>query len=193
MKIIEKEFVREIDAAKAVVLWNYWDHEHLFVVHKNYTDARIIYEDQKMAVYLLTFKLPVFSFMKSKSLNVMIQKTPEIIKVYNVGLFNLLSATTITVKELEKDKTRITMNYKFVLTGWRTLLAPFLNFMIAKWNQQVWDEDLPIKLRRQKALRMGFKDFIGLPKNIQERIFDDDLELILPIARHVDSPVNFPL
>ena len=193
MKVIEKEIVREIDAARAVVLWNYWDHEHLYVVHKNYTSAKVVYEDEKIAVYLLTFKLPVFSFLKSKSLNVMIQKDRNTIKVYNVGLFGLPSATTIVVEELGKDRSKITMNYKFVLTGWKNILAPFLPGMIIKWNQQVWEEDLPLKIRRQKVLRNGFVDFMGLPKDVQKRIFDDDLELILPIVRHVHSPVNFPL
>lgn len=193
MKIIEKQFTREIAASRAVVLWNYWDHEHLIVVHNNYTSAKIIYEDEKIAVYLLTFKLPVFSFLRSKSLNVMIQKDPNTIKVYNVGLFGLPSATTITVEGITKDRSKITMNYKFVLTGWKHILAFFLPGMIAKWNQQVWDEDLPLKMRRQKVLRNGFKDFTGLPKNVSERIFEDDLELVLPIVRHVHSPVNFPL
>ena len=193
MKIIEKKIFREIDAARAVVLWNYWDNEHLYVVHENYTDAKVIYEDEKVTLYMMTFKLPVFSFLKSKSLNVQIQKDKNTIKVYNIGLFGLLSATTITVEELSKNKSKITMHYKFVLTGWKHILAPFLPYMIEKWNQQVWDEDLPIKIRRQQVVRMGFKDFVGLPKDVKDRFFDDDLELILPIVRHVNSPVNFPL
>ena len=38
-------------------------------------------------------------------------------------------------------------------------------------ESKVWDEDYNIKIRRQKMLDMNFRDFVGLPKNIEERFF----------------------
>ena len=38
-------------------------------------------------------------------------------------------------------------------------------------ESKVWNEDFGIKIRRQKMLDMNFKDFVGLPKNIEDRIF----------------------
>lgn len=193
MKVVEREFKRELAASPSAILWNYWDHEHLYVVHRNYTSARVLYEDERTALYLLTFKLPLLSFLKSNSLNVMVQEDPRTIRAFNVGLFGIPACTTISVRELRKDHSEITMNYKFILTGWQQLLAPFLPRMMARWNEQVWLEDLPLKLRRQKVLRLGFRDFVGLPESVQDRNFQGEIPFELPIKRHKDSPLNFPL
>ena len=193
MKIVEREFKREIAASAAAVLWNYWDHEHLYVVHKNYLNAFVVYEDQRMAVYLLTFRLPIFYFFTSESLNIQVQVDPETIKVFNMGLFGVPSYITITVKEEKKDFCLLTMNYKFILRGWRTILAPFLPAMMAKWNQMVWNEDYPVKMRRHRVMRLGFKDFTGLPHKIEDRYFDGKMDLELPVKRHKKSPINLEL
>lgn len=193
MKIVESEFTRQVDCSASVVFWNYWDHEHLCVVHNNYTEARVLYEDTKTVLFLLTYKLPVFSFLRSNSLNVMVQHDANTIKCFNVGLFGIPACTTITVKETTKDHCDITMNYKFVLKGWTTLLAPAFPRLSKIWNEQVWVEDLPLKARRQKVLRMGFKDFVGLPTNIEERFYNGDIPFKLPQMRHKKSPVNLNL
>ena len=31
--------------------------------------------------------------------------------------------------------------------------------MVPKWNEKVWKEDYPIKIRRQKVIDLNFKDF----------------------------------
>ena len=193
MKIVEREFTREIPASAAAVLWNYWDHEHLYVVHKNYTKAYVVYEDNRMAVYLLTFRLPVFSFLKSESLNIQVQSDPETVKIFNAGLFGMPSYTTVTVKEIKKDYCILTMKYKFILTGWKKILAPFLPAMVTKWNQTVWEEDHPVKMRRHKVMRLGFQDFIGLPNKIEDRFFEGEIPFELPVKRHKNSPINLPL
>ena len=99
MKIVQYNFFREINASYDAIMWNYWDHEHLYVVHENYTDAKVFYEDDKVAGYFLDFKVPIFSFLKSRSLNIMYLKDKNTIKVFNTGLFNLISETTIKVYE----------------------------------------------------------------------------------------------
>ncbi|MBX2798819.1 MAG: hypothetical protein KTR31_14180 [Myxococcales bacterium] len=193
MKLVERSFEREIDVAPGVVFWNYWDHEHLYVVHDNYTNAKILFEDERMAVYLLTYRLPLIRFLTSKSLNVMIQRDEHTIQVFNLGLFSVPSITTITVEQLGRDRCRIGMNYKFLLFGWRRLLGLMLPSMIETWNEKVWVEDLPLKLRRQRVLRHGFRDFHGMPQEVDERNNEDELELTLPVTRHRDSPVNMKL
>ena len=64
---------------------------------------------------------------------------------------------------------------------------PILKFLVPKWNEKVWLEDLPIKLRRQKVIDMNFKDFIGLPEDINERVFKGNRDLKLPIPRLLNS------
>jgi hypothetical protein len=186
MIIVEYNFSRKINACYDSVMWNYWDHEHLYVVHKNYKDAKIIYEDEKIATYFLDFKLPIFSFLTSKSLNIMYMHDKNTLKVFNKGLLGLFSETTIVINEYEKNKCDLKMSYKFYLDGWKIILKPFLKKMAEKWNNQVWDEDYPIKMRRTKLLKNGFKDFIGMTaekKKVEK--------FKLPIKRHIKSPINF--
>ena len=79
------------------------------------------------------------------------------------------------------------MNYKFYLEGWKRILEPFLKIMIPKWNEQVWKEDLPVKLRRQKVIDLNFKDFVGLPDKINKRSYNGNYKLSLPIPRPKNS------
>jgi hypothetical protein len=79
------------------------------------------------------------------------------------------------------------MRYQFDLKGWRIILKPVLKQLIPIWNQRVWDEDLPVKLRRQKVLRHNFKDFVGLPKKIKDRVNDEPINLNLPVRRLENS------
>ncbi|MEX0704838.1 MAG: hypothetical protein WD069_22255 [Planctomycetales bacterium] len=189
--IIEREFTREADCCAAVAWWNYWDHEHVDVLHDtSYVDMQVLYEDRRMAVVLHTFRVPLFRFLKSQSISTMIMEDAETLRLYNVGLFAIPSLTTIRIREDRPDHCVFTMNYKFVLRGWRKLLAPLLGRLIARWNAQVWEEDLPLKLRRQKMLRHGFRDFVGMPERIADRGQAGPLEFKLPLARVPDSPVN---
>lgn len=190
MRIIEQTHTRELAVSAAVAMWNYWDHEHLTVVHRNYTNAKILYENERVVLIWLTFRLPILSFIKSTSLNVMIQEDAETIRAINLGLLGVPAETIVTVKEIRKDHCVLTMRYRFFLKGWKIFLAPFIMRMIPKWNEQVWLEDLPLKLRRQKVLRMGFKDFVGLPERLEDRVYEGDIKLQLPIARFKTSPVN---
>ena len=79
------------------------------------------------------------------------------------------------------------MNYKFHLNGWKKILRPILRYLIPIWNKKVWIEDLPVKLRRQKVLQMGHKDFIGLPTDISERKNHEIKKTKLPIPRPRNS------
>jgi len=191
MNVIEQTFTREVDAGRAAVLWNYWDHEHLVVVHKNYTDARIIYENDTIAALLLTFRLPVFSFLKSQSLNVMIQHGPNVLKAVNTGLFGVPVLTTVRITEDRPDHCHIVINYRVFLLGWRALLTPLIRRMIPVWNERVWQEDLPLKVRRQKMLRLGFRDFYGLPERVADRAFTGEIPFEkLPLSRLKEVNVN---
>jgi hypothetical protein len=79
------------------------------------------------------------------------------------------------------------MNYKFHLNGWKAILRPLLKRLIPIWNRKVWIEDLPVKLRRQKVLEMGHKDFIGLPKDVKDRMNHKVMKTKLPIPRPRNS------
>ena len=112
----------------------------------------------------------------------MVQKDKDTLQTFAIQ-YGVLSKTTILIKELTKNKSEITMNYKFYLNGWRKILRPLLERLIPIWNERVWKEDLELKLRRQFVLNLGFKDFYGLPKNIKDRKVDFNRRVVLPVPR----------
>ena len=55
--------------------------------------------------------------------------------------------------------------------------------MMATWNERVWLEDLSLKLRRHRVLRWGFRDFVGFPDGVDDRVSDEIFEQRLPVSR----------
>lgn len=190
-RIVERTFVREVDCSAAVVWWNHWDHEHVTVAHEaGWVGGGLLYEDEKYAIAIVTIRVPVFSFLTSQALNINIRHDDETMYTIHLGLFGVPSVTRIRIHEDRPDHVVHTTTYKFLLRGWRRLLAPLLPHLMRTWNERTWREDLPLKLRRQKVLRLGFRDFVGLPDRIEDRVNDGPLRCRLPIARFPESWVN---
>jgi hypothetical protein len=191
MKIVRREVVRELDVSAAVGWWNHWDHEHSMVVHgESWLDGHMLYEDEKTAMAFVTIRVPVFSFLRSTAMNVNLKYDADTMYTLHLGLFGIPSITKIAIREDRSDHIVHRTTYTFFLRGWRRLLAPVLPAMIRRWNERVWREDLPLKLRRQKMLRHGFRDFVGLPDRIADRRYDGPLGCTLPVPRLPASPVN---
>ncbi len=184
-KILEFNYDKIVDCSSSVAFWNYWDHEHLEVVHGGYDNFKILYEEKDLVFSVRDVNLPIVGlkvttpmFMKQLTKNQLVACATQ---------FGVLSKTTVSINDLEKDKCEINVNYKFYLKGWRKILQPILKLLVPIWFNKVWLEDLPLKKRRQKVLRYGFKDFVGLPKNIEDRKNEDVFDLKLPIPRPKNS------
>ena len=184
--ILEFNFIKQVNCSKEVAFWNYWDHEHLEVVHDGYSKSDILYDKKEFMFRVDQVKLPLLSFLKPMTPIFTVQHDENIMITYAIQ-FNVLSKTTINIKSLDKKKCEINMNYKFYLNSWRKLLKPILKILVPKWNEKVWLEDLPIKLRRQKVIDMNFKDFTGLPEKIEDRNFTGNNNLRLPLPRLKNS------
>jgi len=184
--ILELEFNKTIECSKEVAKWNYWDHEHLDIIHEGYKKSDILYDDKNFLFRVDKIKFPFLSFLTSTTPIFTVQHDDDTICSYALQ-FWVVSRTTVKIDALERTKCKITMNYKFYLNGWRKILKPILKKLIPIWNEKVWLEDLPVKLRRQKVLDMNFKDFTGLPNNIEEREIKSNYKLKLPISRPKNS------
>ena len=180
--ILEITVKKKINVSKDVIKWNYWDHDHLDKVHGGYEESNILFEKNDVVFRVDTLKIPFMPFFKPTTPVFMVQKDNDTLQTFTIQ-YSVLSKTTIQVNELAKNKSEITMNYKFYLNGWRKILSPLLERLIPIWNVRVWREDLELKLRRQFVLNLGFKDFYGLPKNIEERKIDSNKEIVLPVPR----------
>lgn len=193
LTFLELEYVREVDAAPAVVLWNYWDHEHVTVVHKNYSAAHVLYEDSRTCVDFTALRLPFLGFLLSHNIvtTVLLENGPRYaFRVMTMGLLGLPFIGTVEIDPAGPDRSRVRVGYRIPLEGWHAALRPLLKAMARRWHERFWDEDLPIRLRRQKVLRLGFKDFVGLPDRVEDRRYDGPLETALPVARPPTSPVS---
>lgn len=163
------------------------------MMHASFNDVKILYESENIAIQLLTLKAPILGFMDVKTMMTIIRKSPGTIIGFNTML-GMPVETTITITETRKDHSVFTMNYRFHLSGFRQWFTPLIKLvlrpLVGFFSARQWREDLPIKLRRQKILRLGFKDFQGLPDRIEDRVYDGPLECTLPVPRLKGSPVD---
>ena len=185
--ILHKKFKYDVPVSKEVIWWNYWDHEHLDVVHSGYKSAEIIYENEKVYLGYFTVKAPFVPFL-SFSFPIFGVYENENTYVVHSFQYGIPSKFTFTTKEKENGQTELEMDYKFHLKGLNIFYYPILNFFIKKWNHRVWKEDLPLKNRRQMVLDLGFKDFHGLPDEIKDRVRKEKIKFKLPIPRPKKSP-----
>ena len=185
-EVLEFNFYKKVDCSKEVAFWNYWDHEHLDVVHDGYNKSNIMYDKNNFMFRIDEIKIPVLGFLKPMTPIFTVQHDENTMITFAIQ-FGVLSKTTININSINDRKCHINMNYKFFLNSWRKILRPLLKILVPRWNEKVWLEDLPIKLRRQKIVDMNFKDFLGLPENIKDRKFSGSNNLRLPIPRLKNS------
>lgn len=156
-----------VEAVPEVVKWNSWDGEHLRTVHGAYDIPQNLVTRNRESLFVDRFKIPfigcriktmVFTTQWDENRQVSFSLTPF-----------FLAKNTIEVIPLEDKLTLVRVTYEFQGNKFQSLLFPIIRKMIQRWNSQVWSEDLPLKLRRQKALEYGFIDFKGIPKKLSDR------------------------
>ena len=183
MKILDITFKRKVNCSANVCLWNHWDHDHINYVHKGfYNESEIFYEDDRVVLFYHKLKIPLIPFFTVNTLDLTALKNKNTVCTYGFQ-FGVPSLSTATYKDIGKDKCLVNVNYKFKFSGLRILLYPLIKFLLPRWNNRTWHEDLPLKLRRQKVKRMNFKDFKGLPNKIKERKFFGTIDFKIPITR----------
>ena len=183
MKILDITFKRKVNCSVNVCKWNHWDHDHINYTHKNiYKVAQIFYEDDRVTLCYHRMKIPLIPFLTVSTLDFTALKDKNTVVTYGFQ-FGIPSLSTTKYKEISKNKCLVEVNYKFKFTGVQILLYPLIRFLIPRWNERTWNEDLPLKLRRQKIKRMNFRDFKGLPKKLKDRKFYGPADFKLPIKR----------
>jgi hypothetical protein len=176
-------------------MWNYWDLEHPIPIHEGFVGFDPIYESSTAVAHLVSMKIPISPMLTLDSMVVQLLHDKNTLKLFNV-MFGVPVLSTIKITETRKDFSVFEMRYQYIFRGWRKfflpIIEPVLRRLVISWNKRQWEEDLSVKLRRQKVLRLGFKDFKGLPNNVSERRYDGPIECPLPVPRLKDSPSNIP-
>jgi hypothetical protein len=195
MKVVEIKCRQECNCSASVGMWNYWDLEHVVPLHKGFKDFTALHESSSAVAHLVSLKNPIFPILTVESLVVQLLHDENTLKLFNVML-GMPVLSTIKITEIRKDYSVFEMSYKYIFMGWRKILTPIIEPVLRKlvvfWNNRQWKEDLPVKLRRQKVMRMGFKDFKGLPDKVSDRFYEGPIACPLPVHRLKDSPSNIP-
>jgi hypothetical protein len=178
------EIIREVNVSKDVCLWNTWDHEHLFYVHKQFTYAKILYEDSNVAFVRTKIKVP-FTPIYLNALHTMTRLKDDNVLVIDTMPFGIISKLEMIYTEMDNSTTSLRNIYQLDLPCIFYPLKFLLPKLIKKWNDQNWEEDLPLKMRRQMAINMGFRDYFGIDDKKNK-----EYKFKLPIPRPKESILN---
>lgn len=154
---------KEMDCPGAVVIWNYFDHEHVVGTHyKLYNSARVIAEKDNWSLVLRRYKLPVIN-LRASSLGFMWLESPTQIRSIQYGRFSFLLDQTIRIEDLSPERCLVTSEYRMEVPAVFKIVQPLFKRVIQRWFDDTWAEDAPMRVRRWKLWKLGFKDFEGLP------------------------------
>jgi hypothetical protein len=183
MRYLKVVCANEADVVPDVIKWNSWDGEHLRSVHSAYNIPLNLYCRSGLGLFIDKINIPFFP-IRIKLIVFTVQATENKQISFSLIPFLFLCKNSIEIIPIEKKKTLVRVTYEYEGNFFSSILFPLLKKMTIKWNAQVWKEDLPLKLRRQKALEYGFVDFIGLPNTIEERLDKSiNYKVILPVPR----------
>jgi len=182
---IKFTIARTVDASKDVCLWNTWDHEHLFYVHQQFNSAKIIHENATSAVMETYIKIP-FVPKYMRSIHCLFEIADRNVLVIDTMPFGIIAQVEMIYEVISEKKTKLINNYNLDVPFFFYPAKPIMKYFIQKWNNINWMEDMPLKLRRQKAVDLGFRDFRGIvgSENAPKQI------VRLPIPRPKDSIIN---
>lgn len=186
---IKFKIIRTVNVSKAVCLWNTWDHEHLYFVHKQFGNSKILFENSNLAVIQTTMKIPYLP-ISFNSLHTLISLSNLDVLVIDTMPFGIMARLLMEYKEINPQKTKLVNTYEINLPFYFIPLKKIIKKMILKWNAINWVEDMPLKMRRMQALQLGFIDFYGIPKNQAIKNTTIKLDIKLPLPRLKDSILN---
>ena len=92
-KIIEVSIKKKVNCSKDVAFWNYWDHEHLDVVHKGYKKSDIMYDSKNFLFRFDDIRTPGLSFLTTKTPIFMVQHDQNTLFTYSApfGVISLIN------------------------------------------------------------------------------------------------------
>ena len=155
------KYVREMDCPKEVVIWNYYDHEHLVGTHyKYYKEARILAEKDSWALLYRKMKMPFLPFDNSTLACQFMEG--NVMKVVHRDLMGFLLEMEVQFDDLPNDRSLITVIYNIRVHPFLKLFEKYFQLVFEKWYEGTWEEDEPMRLRRYRVHKLGFKDFVGL-------------------------------
>ena len=182
--IFKFKIERVAPVSKTVCLWNTWDHEHLYFVHRQFNEAKILFENKTTAVINTKVKIPFTPFFMS-NLHCLYEFEDKNVLVIDTLPFGVIAKVRMEYEEIEEKQTRLTNYYEINLPFYFVPFFLILKAMILRWDDINWEGDLPLKIRRQQAVDLGFRDFVGIDHRLKGKH-----KFILPLARTPNSIIE---
>ena len=191
---MSKTYLTSVSTAKTkfpkkLLIWNYWDHEHIVGTHfEHYKKVKITYEDDTACHSDRWAKLPYLPFY-IKSTDICTLLSDNKMEVLHTTLFNLIKCKQIfEFEENEFKECTVTRSDYLEVFAFLKFLQPLFDKLMKKWFIDVWEEDMPMRERRFKVWKLGFQDFKGInyinnPEVKKEYNSNREYELKLPIPK----------
>jgi len=186
---LESVSIADTKLPKDLIIWNYWDHEHIVGTHfKHYKKVNILFEDEKVCFSERWAKLPFIPFyLKTTDLCVMVNENQ--MDVFHYALFSMVFCKqTFKFKEDLQGHCKVTKYDYLQVPKFMKFLQPIFNKIMQKWFVKVWEEDMPMRDRRLKVWKLGFEDFKGIeyindPQSRKIDKLNNDYKVKLPIPK----------
>ncbi len=180
---------REMDCPKEIVIWNYYDHEHVVGTHyKYYSHFKILAEHGDWCMVERFYKLPIIN-LKASSLGLMYMESPNVIRSIQFGKLGMQLHQEIKLDDLGPERCRVTCTYSLEVPALAKALEPLFRRVLSRWFDDTWDEDAPMRLRRWKVWKLGFRDFRGIDFiNEKKAAPDERAREMRPYRAHLPVP-----
>jgi hypothetical protein len=158
---LQAQFQADMDCPKEVVMWNYYDHEHLVGTHyKLYDRARVVAERDDWALVYRSKRMPFLPFRTAGiGFQYMDGNTMKSFHKDSIGFF---LETDIEFIDRPENRCTIRVTYHINTHPFFKLFEPLFKRLFEKWFWATWEEDAPMRLRRWKVPNLGFKEFSGV-------------------------------
>jgi hypothetical protein len=155
------QFYAEMDCPKEIVMWNYYDHEHLVGTHfKLYNRARVLAERDNWSLVLRSKHMPFLPLYTSGiGFQYMDGNTMKSFHKDTIGFMLEMEAF---FQDLPNDRCSVTVTYRINTHPVFKIFEPVFKKLFKGWFWATWEEDAPMRLRRWKVHKLGFKDFSGI-------------------------------
>ena len=191
---MDKTYLNSVSSAhskypKKLLLWNYFDHEHIVGTHfEHYKKVNILYENEKCCYSERWSKIPFFPFY-FKTTDLLVLSNDNQFEVFHSMFFNFIKGKQIfTFQEIDNENCKVTRYDYLEIPKVLKFLQPIFDRIMKIWFVKVWEEDMPMRERRLKVWNLGFNDFKGIdyindPNLKRETISKRPYDVKLPIPK----------
>ena len=162
MAQLNSKFSEQAPFPKGLMIWNYFDHEHVVGTHfQHYRHVRILAEADNWCFSQRSATLP-FIPVKMWATQFGYLKSENWMRSFHFGPFGLLLEQDFHFEDVAQHGCRVTVESRVTVPwifGW---LQPFFHRLMRRWFYSVWAEDMEMRERRLKVWQLGFRDFGGL-------------------------------